>query len=242
MICAAQRVESLKHFVSRRALDIEGLGSKLIEQLVAADRVTSAADLFELDKSELTDLERMGEKSAANLVNAIEASKETTLARFLYALGIREVGEATAASLAAYYGKLASIMAATEDDLQHVPDVGPVVAARIRAFFEQEENRLVVKRLMERGVHWEEFEPAICSSEGPLAGKTFVLTGTLSEMTRDEAKDHIQSLGGKVTGGVSKKTDYLVHGSNAGSKLTKAQKLNIPLLDESSFRKLLSDQ
>ena len=242
LFCAAQRAESLKHFVSRRALDIEGLGSKLIEQLVAADRIHTPADLFSLTREELAAMERMGEKSAENLLESIESSKLTTLSRFLYALGIREVGEATASSLASHYGKLGSVMDANEDALQEVPDVGPVVASRIRAFFAESHNQQVIQKLIESGISWPESEPQPRAADGKLAGKTFVLTGTLSSMSRIEAKEKIQAAGGKVTGTVSKKTDFVVAGDKAGSKLTKAQKLEIAVLNEVEFEKLLSDQ
>jgi DNA ligase (NAD+) len=239
LYCSAQRVESLKHFVSRRALDIDGLGSKLIEQLVNIGRIKTPADLYQLEKEELAALERMGEKSAQNLIDAIETSKETTLQRFLYALGIREVGEATAASVAAHFGGLDGIIGAQEDELEMVPDVGPVVASRIRAFFDEEHNREVIGRLRKAGIHWKETEPRAAPGDGPLAGKTFVLTGTLSSMTRDEAKDRIRALGGKVTGSVSKKTDFVVYGEKAGSKLRKAQDLNVQVLNEEQFEVLL---
>ena len=242
LYCAAQRSESLKHFVSRRALDIDGLGSKLIEQLVALDRIKTPADLYSLSREELAALERMGEKSAEKLVAAIEDSKKTTLSRFLYGLGIREVGEATAAALAAHYGKLKAIMAADEENLQEVQDVGPIVAARIHAFFAEAHNRQVIKRLIDAGLSWPEFEPVSEPGDGPLAGKVFVLTGTLGSMTRDEAKDRIQAAGGKVSGSVSGNTDYVVAGDKAGSKLTKAQKLEVPILNEVELEKLLSDQ
>jgi DNA ligase (NAD+) len=242
LYCSAQRVESLKHFVSRRAMDIDGLGAKLIEQLVNIDRINTPADLYQLDKEELAALERMGEKSAQNLIDAIENSKETTLARFLYALGIREVGEATAANVAAYFGGLDGIVSASEEDLEKVPDVGPIVASRIRAFFDEEHNREVIARLQKAGVHWKETEPRADSEGGPLEGRTFVLTGTLSSMTRDEAKDRIQSLGGKVTGSVSKKTDYVVYGDKPGSKLKKALDLEVETLDEEQFEALLTDK
>lgn len=242
LFCAAQRAESLKHFVSRRAMDIDGLGSKLIEQLVEIDRVKTAADLYSLEEGELGGLERMGEKSAKKLLASIEKSKDTTLSRFLYGLGIREVGVATASSLAAYYGKLGAITDACEDDLQSVPDVGPIVAARIHSFFSEKHNQDIVARLIESGLRWDEFEPDTASDEGPLSGQTFVLTGTLENMTRDEAKDQIQALGGKVTGSVSKKTNYVVFGEKAGSKLAKAQKLGVSTLDQLGFQKLLSDQ
>jgi DNA ligase (NAD+) len=242
LYCAAQRAESLKHFVSRRALDVDGLGSKLIDQLVAIDRIKTPADLYHLTSEELAGMERMGEKSAENLLAAIQKSKDTTLARFLYGLGIREVGEATANSLAAHYGKLKSIMEADEESLQAVPDVGPVVAARVHSFFAEKHNQDVIKSLIDSGLSWKETKPRPLTADGHLAGKTFVLTGTLSGMTRDEAKDKIQAAGGKVTGSVSKKTDFVVYGDKAGSKLTKAQKLGVDTLDEDSFEKILSDQ
>ena len=242
LFCPAQRAEALKHFVSRRALDVEGLGSKLIEQLVAADRIKTPADLYGLTEDELAEMERMGPKSARNLLESIENSKDTTLSRFLYGLGIREVGEATANSLASHYGKLDAIMAADEQGLQEVPDVGPVVASRIQAFFAEMHNREVIRRLIDSGVTWPESEPVRRATDGPLVGKTFVLTGSMSGMTRNEAKDRIQAAGGKVTGSVSKKTDYLVAGEKAGSKLTKAQNLEVTVLNEVEFEKLLSDQ
>jgi DNA ligase (NAD+) len=240
LYCSAQRAESLKHFVSRRALDIEGLGARLIEQLVAVDRIHTPADLFTLTEDELAAMERMAEKSAQNLIRSIEASKSTSLARFLYGLGIREVGEATAASLASHFGNLESLVAAQEADLLKVPDVGPVVAARIRTFFDEPHNLEIIERLQKSGVHWPESEPETTESDGTLAGKVFVLTGTLSDMSRDEAKQRIIGLGGKVTGSVSKKTDFVVLGENPGSKLRKAQALNVSLLDESDFKELIS--
>ena len=242
LFCEAQRSEALKHFVSRRALDIEGLGSKLIEQLVAIGRIKTPADIFILDRDELIEMERMGEKSADNLLESIEKSKETTLSRFLYGLGIREVGEATASALASFYGKLEAIMGAQEEELQNVPDVGPIVASRIRAFFNESHNAEVIQRLRDSGVHWQDSKPAATTTDGALAGKTFVLTGTLSGMTRDEAKDRIQALGGKVTGSVSKKTDFVVYGDNPGSKFTKAQKLAVDTIDQDGLEKLLTDQ
>ena len=242
LFCAAQRTEALKHFVSRKALDIEGLGEKLIEQLVALGRLKTPADIFDLDKDELVSLERMGEKSAEKLLAAIEESKQTTLARFLYALGIRDVGEATALALAQHMGKLGAVISATEEGLQQVPDIGPIVASRIRSFFDEGHNIEVINKLIAAGIRWEEREPAAVPTEGPFVGKTVVLTGALSSMTRDEAKARIQALGGKVTGSVSKKTDYLIYGENAGSKLAKAQSLEIELLDERALQKLLADQ
>jgi len=240
LYCSAQRAEALKHFVSRKAMDIEGLGAKLIEQLVAIDRIKTPADIFQLELEKLAEMDRMGEKSAENLINSIEASRATTLARFLYALGIREVGEATAAALASYFGKLQGIVDANEDDLLAVPDVGPVVASRIRSFFDESHNREVISALRELGVHWTETEPQQKPADGPLSGKTFVLTGSLSSMTRDEAKEKIQALGGKVTGTVSKKTNFVVYGEKPGSKLAKAQTLDVTTLDESAFDTLLA--
>ena len=183
----------------------------------------------------------MGEKSAHNLVAAIEKSKETTLPRFLYALGIREVGEATAGNVAKHFGGLDGIIAANQEELEMVPDVGPVVASRIRAFFDEAHNREVIARLRKAGIHWQETEPQSTPGDGPLAGKTFVLTGTLASMTRDEAKDRIQALGGKVAGSVSKKTDFVVYGEKPGSKLRKAQDLEVQTLDEEQFEVLLGE-
>ena len=240
MFCAAQRVEALKHFASRRALDIEGLGAKLIEQLVESDHIRNPADLFELSKEELSELDRMGDKSAINLVRSIEISKATSLSRFLYALGIREVGDATAAGLASYFGRLKNIIEASEEELQEVPDVGPVVASRIRAFFQEQHNLEVIARLQE-SVTWPEFDPVATTGNGPLAGKTFVITGTLASMTRNEAKELIQSAGGKVTASISRKTDYLIAGEKAGSKLAKAQKLDIAILDGDGLRSLIGE-
>ncbi|MGI9273114.1 MAG: NAD-dependent DNA ligase LigA [Woeseiaceae bacterium] len=239
LYCAAQRAEALKHFVSRKAMDIDGLGGRMIEQLVAIERIKTPADIYSLAQDELAAMERMGDKSAANLVSAIEKSKETTLARFLFGLGIREVGESTAASLASHFGNLPGIVAASEEDLVEVADVGPIVASRIRAFFDEAHNREVIQGLQDSGVDWPDSEPQQAPSEGPLSGKIFVITGTLSAMTRDEAKVLIQGLGGKVTGSVSKKTDYLIYGEKAGSKLTKAQNLDVDTLNESEFRELI---
>jgi len=239
LFCAAQRAESLKHFVSRRALDIEGFGAKIIDQLVALDRLKTPADIFALNRDELASMERMGEKSAEKIIDSIAASKATSLPRFLYALGIREVGESTAGSLASYYGKLDAIATASEEDLQLVDDVGPIVASRIRGFFDEKHNVDVIAKLRKAGVSWPENAPIPVPNDGALLGKTFVLTGTLPSMTRGEAKERIQALGGKVTGSVSKKTDFLVAGDKAGSKLTKAQSLEIPVLDELELLSLL---
>lgn len=239
LYCPAQRAEALKHFVSRKAMDVDGLGSRLIEQLVAIDRIKSPADIYRLNQDELAAMDRMGDKSASNLIAAIEASKATTLARFLFALGIRDIGEATAANLAAHFGNLESMEAATNEELEDVTDVGPVVASRIRAFFNEPHNLDVIRNLRKSGVHWNDSDPQAVPADGPFSGKSFVLTGTLSDMTRDEAKLRIQKLGGKVTGSVSKKTDFVVYGENAGSKLTKAQSLEVPTLSEVEFRALL---
>ncbi len=235
LYCAAQRAEALKHFVSRRAFDIEGFGSKLIEQLVSIDRVKTPSDIFQLTREELGELERMGEKSAEKLIASIEKSKQTTLARLLFALGIREVGEATAASIAAHYGRLENVLSASEEELQAIDDVGPVVASRLRTFFDEKHNVEEISRLRQLGVSWPESDPVQSNSGGILFGKTFVITGTLPTMTRDEAKDLIRSLGGKVAGSVSKKTDYLVAGEKAGSKLAKAEQLGIAVLSESDL-------
>jgi len=239
LYCAAQRIEAIKHFVSRRALDIDGLGSKLIEQLVALERLDSPADIYTLERDEIIALERMGEKSADNLLKAIEASKSTTLSRFLYALGIREVGEATAAVLASSFGKLESIISATEEELQQVPDVGPVVASRIHSFFAEKHNRTIIERLIKAGVHWDEKAAVISKSDGTLAGKTFVLTGTLPSMTRDEAKERIEAQGGKISGSVSKKTNFVIAGDSPGSKLRKAESLGVAIIDEEGLMQLL---
>jgi len=238
LYCPAQLKESIRHFASRRALDIEGLGEKLIDQLVDNGLVKTPADLYKLELATLADLDRMGEKSAQKLLDAIEKSKQTTLARFLYALGIRDVGEATAASLANHFGKLDALVEASEQAIQEVQDVGPVVAAHIHHFFQQKHNREVVDELRRLGVTWKEQQPRT-KVEGPLSGKTFVITGTLDGMSRDQATDRIVALGGKVSGSVSKKTSYVVVGAEPGSKLKKAQELGVEILDEAAFLKLL---
>lgn len=240
LYCKAQRAEALKHFVSRRAMDIEGLGAKLIEQFVDEDRIKNPSDIYRLTKTELAERERMGEKSAENLVNAIDASKSTTLPRFLYGLGIREVGEATAQNLASYFGSLPAIIEAKTEDLVKAPDVGPIVAKRIRDFLDEEHNIGVIRQLQDLGVQWPDTDPIQVAEDGPLAGKTFVITGSLPGLTRDDAKALIQKEGGKVTGSVSKKTDYLLAGEKAGSKLTKAKSLEIEVLDLDGLRNLLN--
>jgi DNA ligase (NAD+) len=234
--CRAQCQEALRHFASRRALDIEGLGDKLVEQLVEHEQVRSPADLYSLSAAQLTELERMGAKSAANLIAAIEKSKRTTLPRFLYALGIRDVGEATALALARYFGSLERLMQANEHEIQQVPDVGPVVAAQVATFFASEEHRRVIRELRSKGVTWPDIER---QGNAPLAGRTFVITGTLSSMTREAAQEALTARGAKVAGSVSRKTSFLVAGAEAGSKLAKAEELGVPVLDEAQFVKLL---
>ena len=238
LFCPAQRMQALLHFASRRAMDIEGLGDKLAEQLVDGGIVNTPADLYRLGLSALADLDRMGEKSALNLLDAIERSKRTTLARFIYALGIRNVGEATAKDLAQHFGSLDNLLAADAESLQQVRDVGPVVAQSLVAFLAEAHNREVIAQLRASGVHWPEHEQRRMA-ELPFSGKTFVLTGTLSGMTRDEAKEKLEALGAKVAGSVSKKTDYVVAGAEAGSKLDKARELGVAVLDEQQFLELL---
>jgi DNA ligase (NAD+) len=239
LYCSAQRIEALKHFVSRKAMDVDGLGGRMIEQLVSIDRIRSPAEIYGLQQEELAKMDRMGEKSAANLIAAIEGSKSTTLSRFLFALGIREVGEATAANLATHFGNLTAIESASQEDLEKVTDVGPVVASRIRAFFAEPHNLDVIRNLEKSGVHWVDSEPEEAPREGALSGKTFVLTGSLTNMTRDEAKRLIQKFGGKVTGSVSKKTNFVIYGESPGSKLAKAQSLDVATLNEAEFRALV---
>ena len=238
LYCPAQRKQGIRHFASRRAMDIEGLGAKLVDQLVAHELVKNVADLYTLKASQLAQLERMGEKSAANLVAAIDKSKATTLARFLYALGIREVGEATARSLAQHFSRLTALMAADVESLQTVPDVGPVVAAHIHAFFRQAHNCEIIAALQHHGVHWPEKEAAPAAAR-PLAGKTFVLTGTLESMTREEAGSKLAALGARVAGSVSRKTTAVIAGAQPGSKYTKARELGIKIMDEQQLIALL---
>ena len=242
LICGAQRKEALKHFVSRRALDVEGMGDKIIDQLVEKEYVHTPADLFQLTPGKLTGLDRMGPKSAQNVVDALEKSKETTFARFLYALGIREVGEATAAGLAAHFGTIEALEQASIDDLQKVPDVGIVVATHVRNFFAEESNREVIAQLRKEGVRWP--APVVVNAEeidSPFAGKTVVLTGSLSQLSRDDAKARLVALGAKVAGSVSKKTDLVIAGEAAGSKLAKAQELGIAVIDEDEMLRLLGE-
>ncbi len=262
LVCPAQRKEAIRHFASRRVMNIEGIGDKLAEQLVDAGLVHSIDDLYRLDLATLSGLDRMGERSAANILEELERSKSTTLERFLFALGIRDVGESTAKALARHFGSLDRIIEASArmqpyfgdpealkqsavkkalaaEPLIQVPDVGPVVAQRLWEFFADERNTRIVEQMRAAGVHWPEHEPA-AAAEGPLAGQTAVLTGTLTGMTRDVAGARLEALGAKVSGSVSKKTSFVVAGSDAGSKLTKAQELGVPVLDEAALLELLS--
>lgn len=239
LYCPAQRMGAIQHFAARGALDIEGLGEKLVQQLVDTGLVQTVADLYGLRREQLVELERMGEKSAENLLRAIEHSKSTTLPRFLYALGIPQVGEATAKQLARHFGDLAPLLSASSDELQQIQDVGPVVAQAIAHFFHQEHNREVIQALTDAGVHWS--RETTDRGEQPLVGKTFVLTGTLAAMTREQAGERIEALGGKVSGSVSKKTSYVVVGAEAGSKLAKAQTLGVTILDEKAFLSMVGE-
>ena len=233
--CRAQRAQALIHFASRKALDIQGLGDKLIEQLVRDDRLHSPADLFALTLEDWAALPRMAEKSAQNILAALEAAKSTTLARFIYALGIREVGNVSAELLARHYRELPALMAASEEDLQAIDGIGPVMAQYIRHFFLDDANRAVIAALQAAGIHWPVVEAPVIATDSPLAGKTVVITGTLPTMSRDEAAAHIARLGGKTASAVSKKTDYLLAGDKAGSKLEKAQALGVAIIDEAQL-------
>ena len=239
LFCAAQRKQALLHFASRRALDVEGLGEKLVDQLVDGNVVHTLPDLYRMGFVSLAALDRMAARSAQNLLDALQKSKQTTLPRFLYGLGIRHVGETTAKDVARHFGTLDAVMAASTDQLLQVPDVGPVVAESIHTFFEQPHNREVVEQLRAVGVHWPEGQPAPAALL-PLAGKTFVLTGTLPSLSRDEAKDMLEAQGAKVAGSVSRKTHYVIAGDEAGSKLDKARELGVPVLDEAGLRALLA--
>ena len=242
LFCAAQRKQALLHFAQRRAVEIEGLGDKLVDQLVDGGLVRTLPDLYKLGVMKLAALDRMADKSAQNIVAALEKSKQTTLPRFLFGLGIRHVGEATAKDLARHFGQIDRIMDATEEQLLAVRDVGPVVARSIRTFFDQPHNREVVEQLRAAGVTWTEHEPSAAADAAslPLFGKTLVLTGTLPTLSREEAKALIEEAGGKVAGSVSKKTHYVVAGEEAGSKLEKAQTLGVPILDEAGLQALLA--
>jgi DNA ligase (NAD+) len=240
LFCPAQRKQAILHFASRRALDIEGLGEKLVDQLVDGGLVKTPADLYGLGAGDLAGLERMAEKSAANIVESIERSKHTTLPRLIYSLGIRNVGETTARDLALHFGDLEPLLGADDGALQRVPDVGPIVAQSIAHFFSEPHNRKVVEGLRAAGIT---FEPVIKPPpKSGIAGKTFVLTGTLPKLTRDEAKERILQAGGKVSGSISKKTDYLVAGGDPGSKHDKARELGIAVLDEPGLLRLLGEK
>jgi DNA ligase (NAD+) len=241
LFCSAQRKQAIWHFAHRRAMDVDGLGDKLVDQLVDSGQVKTLADLYHLKLETLSNMDRMAEKSAVNLLEALDKSKNTTLGRFLFSLGIRHVGEATAKELARHFGQLDAVMAASEDALLQVADVGPVVAHSIRTFFDQPHNREVVQALRDAGVSWPEGD-ALAPTEMPLAGITVVLTGTLQSMGRDEAKEKLEALGAKVAGSVSKKTHYVVAGAEAGSKLDKAQALGVPVIDDTGLALLLSGQ
>ena len=234
LVCPAQRKEAIKHFASRRAMNIEGLGDKIIDQLVDAQLVNTAADLYAVTLESFINLERQAKKSAQNSLDALEKSKKTTLARFLFALGIRDVGEATAKQLANYFGELSGLFTATPELLQEIPDVGPIVARHIINFFAEPHNREVIDALLRAGIHWDK---VIIKNKAalPLAGKTIVLTGTMEKLTRIEAKEKLERLGATVAGSVSKKTTYVVAGADAGSKLTKAKVLGIEIMDEEQF-------
>ena len=236
--CTAQRKERLRHFAGRRAMDIEGVGEKLVDQLVDAGWVESPADLYSLDADRLSMLDRMGSRSADKVIAAIERSKATTLPRFLFALGIRDVGESTALALARHFGSLEALLKAPEEGIREVPDVGPVVAARVREFFADSRNAAIVARLVHAGVHWPHIE-ATAPEDQPLAGFTFVITGALDSMPREEAEEKLRALGAKASGSVSKKTSYVVAGRDAGSKLRKAQELGLRVLDEAALVELL---
>ena len=241
LFCPAQRKQAMLHFASRRALDIEGLGDKLVEQLIDAGIVRTLPELYTLGVAKLAALDRMGEKSAANLVAALSKSKRTTLPRFLYALGIRHVGESTARDLSSHFGRLDAIVDAGVEQLLEVADVGPTVAQSLRTFFDQPHNREVVEQLRAAGVSWDEHDGKRADTRPrPLAGKTFVLTGTLPTLTRDDAKAMIEAAGGKVAGSVSKKTAFVVAGDEAGSKLDKARELGIEIIDEAGLREVLT--
>ncbi len=236
--CPAQRKEAIKHFASRKAMDIDGLGDKLVDQLVERGLIEDVADLYALSLEQLAGLERMGEKSARNLLEALERSKSTTLPRFIYALGIREVGEATAEALAHHFGDLQPLMEASEEALQEVEDVGPVVAFNIVHFFAQPRNRAVIDKLIAAGIHWPKID-TVDPDSLLLAGKTYVITGTLEHYSREQAKQRLKALGAKVSGSVSKKTTAVIAGDKPGSKIDKARKLGVPVLDEAAFEELI---
>lgn len=240
LVCAAQRKEAIKHFAARKAMNIEGLGDKLVDQLVDLNLVNTLADLYSLTREKLSALDRMGDKSADNILQALNETKKTTLTKFIFSLGIREVGEATARNLANHFGSFEALAEADENSLQQVADVGPVVAHFVAEFFSQESNRVAVQKLRDAGVHWDNIEIA-AQEELPLNGLTYVLTGTLESMSRDDAKAHLLALGAKVAGSVSAKTDYVVAGPGAGSKLAKAEELGLKVMDEAALLDLLRE-
>ena len=238
--CAAQRKESLRHFASRHALDIEGLGDKLVDQLVERGLVSGPADLYALEAAQLCALERMGEKSATNLVAAIAASRRTTLARLLFGLGIPDVGESTARALAEHFGSLEALAAASIEALLDVPDVGPAIAASVQGFFRSAAHRRELERLRNAGLAWPEHAPRPAAAQGPLHGLCIVLTGTLQGRTREAASEKLRELGARVSGSVSAKTSYLIAGAEAGSKLDKARTLGVRVLGEAGLEELLA--
>ncbi|MFB3064115.1 MAG: NAD-dependent DNA ligase LigA [Gammaproteobacteria bacterium] len=240
LFCPAQRKEAIKHFASRRAMDVDGMGDKIVDQLVETGIVETAADLYRLTLENLSGLDRMAEKSAGNIINALGKSKKTTLARFLFALGIREVGEATAMALSAYFTNLDELMVADEEALMEVKDVGPVVASHLRTFFQQTHNKEIIDALLAQGIRWPVERKDASDDHLPLAGKIFVLTGTLNKLNRDQAKSRLRELGAKVTGSVSKKTDCVVAGEKPGSKYEKALKMGISIIDEEALLQLIS--
>jgi DNA ligase (NAD+) len=241
LFCAAQRKEAIKHYASRKALDIEGLGDKLVEQLIEQGLIDSVADLYSLTLEQLAGLARMAEKSAQNLLAALDKSKTTTLARFIYSLGIREVGEATAESLAGYFGDIFSLLDAELETLQRVEDVGPVVAENIRHFFDQQVNRDIVERLLQQGVNWPAGDPGQQQLEQTLTGKTYVISGSLEGMSRDQAASLLKARGARVSGSVSAKTTALIAGESPGSKLAKAEALEVDVIDQDGFNRLVED-
>ena len=244
LYCSAQRAEAIKHFASRKAMDIDGLGDKIVEQLVDESLINTPADLYQLSIATLALLERMGEKSATNLINALENSKKSALSRFVYALGIREVGEATARNLANEFKTLTAIENASYDQLIEVQDIGPIVAQHIVNYFQQQHNLQVIEQLLSAGIEIQKVSSATpaLQSNTALTGKTVVITGTLTNLSRDEAKQKLLAVGAKVTGSVSAKTDFLLAGDNAGSKLTKAEKLGVEVIDEEKMLMLLGEK
>jgi DNA ligase (NAD+) len=241
LFCAAQRKEAIKHYASRKAMDIEGLGDKLVEQLVEKELVDSIADLYDLTLEQVSGLDRMAEKSARNLLDALAKTRTTTLARFIYALGVREVGEATAEALAGYFGEIEALMDADVETLQRVEDVGPVVAENIRHFFDQRKNRDIVEKLVEKGVNWPRVDAAEKRQTQTLSGNTYVISGTLDGLSRDQAASLLKARGARVSGSVSAKTTALISGENPGSKLAKAQELGVEIIDQAGFNHLLDD-